>query len=122
VVRLKRAYEAAASADGYRVLVDRLWPRGRRKRDLALDAWLKELAPSDPLRRWFAHDPERWAAFRGRYRRELRHGGPSAERLRAQVARARRGTVTLVFSSRDVTHNNAVVLKEELDRLARPRQ
>ncbi len=118
MVKLKRAYEPAARGDGYRVLVERLWPRGVRKQALPLDAWAKEIAPSTELRKWFAHDPERWAEFRRRYREELRHQ-PEAEQLRALARRAASGTVTLVFSSHDGEHNNAVVLRDEIARRAR---
>lgn len=116
MVKLKRAYEPAARGDGYRVLVERLWPRGVKKEDLVLDAWEKEVAPSHELRRWFGHDPERWPEFKRRYRQELEEG-PAMERLRELAARAARGPVTLVFSSHDGEHNNAVVLKETLERL-----
>jgi len=109
-VQMKRAYEEPAGDDGYRVLVDRLWPRGRRKEDLKLDAWPKELAPSTGLRTWFGHDPERWPEFRRRYRRELR--GDAATRLLGDlVKRARRGRLTLVYAAKDSAHNDAAVLK-----------
>jgi uncharacterized protein YeaO (DUF488 family) len=115
-VRIKRAYEAPSAGDGYRVLIDRLWPRGRRKQDLRLDAWLKELAPSGELRTWFGHDPERWPEFRTRYRRELR-AEPAQALLRDLHRRARRGTVTLVYGAKDTEHNDAVVLKDVLERM-----
>ncbi len=111
MVRVKRAYEPSARADGYRVLVDRLWPRGLKKEDLELDAWLKELAPSHSLRRWFGHDPGRFAEFAARYKRALA-SPPARELLRALARRARAGTVTLVYSARDPEHNQAVVLKQ----------
>lgn len=115
-VRIKRAYEAPAPDDGYRVLIDRLWPRGRRKEDLRLDAWLKDLAPSTELRTWFDHDPERWSEFRTRYRRELRT--ESAKELLHDLARrAKRGKVTLVFGAKDVEHNDAVALKAIVERM-----
>jgi uncharacterized protein YeaO (DUF488 family) len=118
MVKLKRAYEPAASSDGDRVLVDRLWPRGVRKDDAALDAWLKDLAPSDALRKWFAHEPARFREFRARYARELK--SPAAEELLEDLAeRAKRGTVTLIYAARDETHNNAVVLAHELERRAK---
>ncbi len=114
-VRIKRAYEAPSDDDGYRVLVDRLWPRGRRKADLQLDAWLKDLAPSADLRVWFGHDPARWKEFGARYRRELR--GETAQALLSDLARrSRRGTVTLVFGAKDAEHNDAVALKAIIDR------
>jgi uncharacterized protein YeaO (DUF488 family) len=118
MVKLKRAYEPASRADGHRVLVERLWPRGIRKEALALDDWRKEVAPSGELRKWFSHDPERWSEFKLRYRRELKE--PEASRqLRALADLAAARTLTLVFSSHDAEHNNAVVLKGEIERLAR---
>ncbi len=110
-VRLKRAYEPAEPADGYRVLVDRLWPRGVAKEAARLDEWARELAPSDELRRWFGHDPAKFAEFRRRYRAEL---AAREEKLRELRRRARRGTVTLVYAARDPEHNDAVVLAELL--------
>lgn len=120
MIKLKRVYEPAARRDGYRVLVERLWPRGVRKEDLVLDGWEKEIAPSHELRKWFAHDPKRWSEFQKRYRQELKDSA-AAERLRELAQRAADGTVTLVFSSHDVEHNNAVVLKQKLERLAHSR-
>jgi uncharacterized protein YeaO (DUF488 family) len=115
MVRIKRAYDPPARGDGYRVLVDRLWPRGVRKPDLRLAAWARELAPSDRLRRWFGHDPDRWKGFVARYRRELK--APAArDTLRALARRARRETVTIVYAARDLEHNDAVVLRKELER------
>jgi len=110
-VRLKRAYEPAASSDGYRVLVDRLWPRGVRREEARLDEWAKELAPSAALRRWFAHDPERFGEFRRRYTAEL---AAHEEKLGELRRRARNGTLTLVYGARDEEHNDAVVLAELL--------
>ena len=115
MVRLKRAYEPAARSDGHRVLVERLWPRGLRKDEAHFDAWLKEIAPSDALRKWFGHDPARFVEFRKRYLRELRAAG-AREVLDDLVHRARRETVTLVYSAHDEEHNNAVVLAGELER------
>jgi uncharacterized protein YeaO (DUF488 family) len=117
MIKIKRAYEAASRNDGYRVLVERLWPRGIRKQDLPLDYWQKEIAASTELRKWFAHDPARWSEFKQRYRHELRSKA-SVEQLRALAERAAHGTVTLVFSSRDLEHNNALVLQEMLERMA----
>jgi uncharacterized protein YeaO (DUF488 family) len=115
MIRIKRAYEPATPADGHRVLVDRLWPRGLRKERAHLDQWLKEVAPSDTLRKWFGHDPRRWAGFRERYLREL--DTPAADAVLAGLARAaRRGRVTLIYSAHDELHNDAVVLAEELTR------
>ena len=114
MVKLKRVYDEAARSDGHRVLVERLWPRGIRRQDLAIDEWLKDVAPSTALRKWFGHDPERWWEFKQRYRRELMHS-PAHERLLVLAHRAAKETVTLIFSSHDTEHNNAVVLKEELE-------
>ncbi|HEX3852611.1 MAG TPA: DUF488 family protein [Polyangiaceae bacterium] len=114
-IQLKRAYESPATTDGYRVLVERLWPRGVRKETLELDAWLKDLAPSDALRRWFNHDPERWAEFSLRYRAELREE-PAASAVRELAARTRRGTVSLIFAAKDEQHNSALVLRGVLQR------
>lgn len=112
MVKIKRAYEAPGKDDGYRVLVDRLWPRGRTKARLALDEWAKVLAPSAELRDFFGHDPKRWSAFRTRYRRELRAGAEASEKIRDLSRRARKGPVTLVYGARDEKHNQAVVLRE----------
>jgi uncharacterized protein YeaO (DUF488 family) len=112
-VRLKRAYEPAKRSDGYRVLIDRLWPRGVSRERAALDAWDRELAPSTELRTWFGHDPSRFEEFRRRYVDELRRQRPRLTELRR---RARDGTLTLVFSARDTEHNDAVVLSEVVRR------
>jgi uncharacterized protein YeaO (DUF488 family) len=112
-VRLKRAYEAASADDGYRVLVDRLWPRGVSRTQAQLDQWEKSLAPSSKLREWFGHEPSRFPEFRRRYVDELRE---NTELLRSLRRRARRGTVTLVYSAHDSEHNDAVVLAEVLRR------
>jgi uncharacterized protein YeaO (DUF488 family) len=119
MIALKRAYEPFESSDGYRVLVDRLWPRGVRKDDAHLDAWLKEVAPSDQLRKWFGHDAERWSRFRTRYRDELKRA-TTKQQIRDLAARAKRGQVTLVYAARDELHNNAVVLRELIERASRP--
>jgi len=110
-VRLKRAYEPAAPSDGVRVLVDRLWPRGVSKAKAAIDHWLRELAPSHELRRWFGHDVDRWDEFRRRYRAELEQHSEALEQLRQL---AREGRITLVFGARDEAHNDAVVLRDIL--------
>jgi uncharacterized protein YeaO (DUF488 family) len=112
-VRLARAYDEP-SGGGYRVLVDRLWPRGVRKEALAIDAWMKEIGPSDALRRWFGHDPARWEEFASRYRDELRVE-PAAGLVTELVAQAKRGPVTLVYGAKDEEHNQAVVLREVID-------
>lgn len=112
-IRTKRVYEPAAAEDGVRFLVDRLWPRGVKKEPLRLDGWLKDAAPSDDLRRWFKHDPARWREFQRRYGAELDQR-PAA--LRPILDAAARGPVTLLFSARNVEHNNAVALAEYLKR------
>ena len=112
-IRMKRAYEPATSADGYRVLIDRLWPRGVSKQRAEIDEWVRELAPSTQLRRWFSHEPSRFEEFRRRYTEELR--GERA-RLADLRRRARRGRLTLVYSARDTEHNDAVVLADVLRR------
>jgi uncharacterized protein YeaO (DUF488 family) len=111
MLRIKRIYEPPAPEDGRRVLVDRLWPRGVSKDGARVDEWLKEIAPSDDLRRWFGHDPEKWEEFRTRYREELGPHGELLDRLRAE---GRKGTITLLFAAKDEEHNNAVVLREML--------
>ena len=110
-IRLKRAYEPAAPSDGYRVLIDRLWPRGVKRESARLDEWARELAPSTELRRWFGHDPARFAEFRRRYLEEL---SAQEDKLRELRGRARETTLTLVYSARDTEHNDAVVLEELL--------
>jgi uncharacterized protein YeaO (DUF488 family) len=112
-VRTKRVYEPASADDGYRVLVDRVWPRGVSKEDAAVNEWARELAPSTELRKWFAHKPERFEEFRRRYRDELKAREDEVAALRA---RARKETVTLLFGARDSEHNDAVVLAEVLKR------
>jgi uncharacterized protein YeaO (DUF488 family) len=112
-VRLKRAYDPAEPADGHRVLIDRLWPRGVSRDRAKLDDWEKELSPSTELRQWFAHEPERFAEFRRRYIEELRKQRP---RLASLQRRARQGTLTLVYAAHDTEHNDAVVLAEVLRR------
>ena len=107
-VKLKRAYVAQDADDGTRVLVDRLWPRGVRKADAALDLWLKEIAPSTELRKWFDHDTARWDEFRERYSGELRTHPELLVQLRTL---ARKGTLTLVYAAHDERHNDAVVLR-----------
>lgn len=107
-IKLKRAYEKPEAADGTRVLVDRLWPRGVKKVDAAIDQWMKELSPSTGLRNWFGHDPARWNEFRERYAAEL---SQHPDQLRQLRALAREGTVTLVYSAHDEEHNNAVALR-----------
>ena len=112
-VRLKRVYEPAASEDGYRVLIDRLWPRGVSRERAQLDEWERALPPSSQLRQWFGHEPSRFEEFRQRYLEELRNERPRIARLRR---RARDGTLTLVYAARDTEHNDAIVLAEVLRR------
>jgi uncharacterized protein YeaO (DUF488 family) len=121
VVQIKRAYEEPVGSDGYRVLVDRLWPRGVTKESAKLDAWAKDIAPSPELRRWFGHDPERFREFARRYASELR-AGPAPPLVADLVRRAKLGTVTLVYAARDEEHNGAAVLRELIARrgLRRP--
>jgi len=107
VIKIKRVYESQESNDGARFLVERLWPRGVKKQDLHMESWLKELAPSDGLRRWFGHDPAKWREFRRRYFAELR----TKDVGKVIRAAARRGNVTLLYSARDEEHNNALALK-----------
>jgi uncharacterized protein YeaO (DUF488 family) len=111
MIKLKRAYDRASRDDGVRYLVERLWPRGMKKTRLQLDGWLKEVAPSPELRKWFGHDPEKWPQFRQRYFAELKTHEESLEPL---LQAARRGSVTLVFSSHDTEHNAAVALRDYL--------
>lgn len=112
MLALKRAYDEAAPDDGVRFLVERLWPRGIKKTDLRIDAWLKDAAPSDSLRRWFAHDPKKWGEFQRRYFAELDTRPESYEQI---LSAARHGRVTLVYSTHDTQHNNAVALKDYLN-------
>ena len=116
MLKLKRAYDPVATDDGLRFLVERLWPRGLSKAQLHLDGWLKEVGPSTELRQWFGHDPKKWSQFRARYFREL---DAQPESWAPLLAAARRRTVTLVYSSHDEQHNNAVALKRYLEAKAR---
>jgi uncharacterized protein YeaO (DUF488 family) len=111
MIILKRAYDPVSRTDGTRFLVERLWPRGISKATLRVDAWLKEVGPSTDLRKWFSHDPGKWDEFRRRYFREL---ASHPEAWQPIVSAARRGRVTLVYSSHDTQHNNAVALQEFL--------
>lgn len=105
-------YDPVSPDDGKRILVDRLWPRGMKKEAARIDEWLKDIAPSDALRKWYAHDPGKWAEFRDRYRRELDKKIQPLEHLREE---AQQGKVTLLFAAKDTEHNNAVVLKNILE-------
>ena len=112
-IQLKRAYDAPADSDGYRVLVDRVWPRGVSKEQAALDGWFKEIAPSADLRKWFGHDPRKWDEFRSRYFQEL---DEARETLANLAKKAGEGRVTLVFGARETRYNNAQAIKEYLRR------
>jgi uncharacterized protein YeaO (DUF488 family) len=110
-VRIKRAYEPPSRGDGTRILVDRLWPRGVKKSQAGISQWMKEIAPSNELRKWFGHDPARWEEFRRRYEAELTGKRDLVRQLREL---AREGTLTLIYSAHDEAHNQAVVLREML--------
>jgi uncharacterized protein YeaO (DUF488 family) len=112
MIKVKRVYDGKELSDGPRFLVERLWPRGIRKVDLTIDGWLKDIGPSDGLRRWFGHDPKKWDLFRTRYFAEL---DSKPEVLETLLKAARRGPVTLIYSSHDTNHNNAVALKDYLE-------
>ncbi len=112
MIRLKRAYEPPSPDDGLRILVERLWPRGVKKEKAAIDLWLKEIAPSTELRKWYNHDLEKWPEFRQRYQAELKQRGELLEDLKRHIAQ---GPVTFVFAAKDEQHNSAVVLKEYLE-------
>ena len=112
-IKIKRVYELPDKDDGMRILVDRLWPRGLTKEKASVDLWLKEIAPSTELRKWFAHDPDKWKSFRGRYETEIKHNDVLVKVLKDKV---QRGTVTLVYGARDQKHNEALVLKQFLEK------
>ena len=109
MIGIKRIYDTPSPHDGKRILIDRLWPRGLKKDVAAVDGWMKEVAPSDGLRKWFSHDPSKWLEFKKRYKKELE---AKPELLGELKVNARHGTVTLVYAAKDTEHNNAVVLKE----------
>ncbi len=110
-IRLKRAYEKPERADGTRILVDRLWPRGLTKEKAAINLWLKEVAPSTELRKWFSHDPKKWRNFRSRYRTELKQRSAALQLIKRK---AKKGVVTLIYGARDQDYNEAIVLQEIL--------
>ncbi len=118
-LRIKRIYEPASPDDGIRILVDRIWPRGISRGDARLDDWIKELAPTDELRKWYGHEDDRWREFRERYLGELKEHREQARKI-SEVARE--DTVTLLFAAKDEEHNNAVVLRQYLEMLAPERQ
>lgn len=113
MIKLKRAYKKPAKDDGERILVERLWPRGVTKEQVRLDLWLKDVAPSAELRKWFGHDPDRWVEFRQRYRKELKQ---KADLIKLLRRKAREGTITLIYAARDEAHNGALVLKQFLQK------
>ncbi|SRR5579864_1854356 len=115
-LKIKRVYEKPEKNDGKRILVDRLWPRGLTKEKAKVDLWLKDIAPSTELRKWFGHDPRKWRSFRGRYQTELKH---HADQLELLKSKAKKGPVTLIYGARDQEHNEAVVLKEFLERTSK---
>ena len=112
-LRLKRVYESAESGDGKRILVDRLWPRGVSKDEAKVDLWLKAVAPSPDLRRWFGHDPEKWAEFRRRYRNELEENVAAVDELKKAIGRSK---ATLLYGAKDQEHNHAIVLKDFIEK------
>ena len=113
MVKIKRVYEPVSKRDGMRILVDRIWPRGVKKEEARLDEWLREIAPSTALRKWFGHDPEKWPEFQEKYKEELKS---RAELIKSLKSEAKKKTVTLLFSARDKDQNQAVVLKEVLSK------
>ncbi len=119
MIQTKRVYEPESAHDGKRFLVERLWPRGIKKENLDIDAWLKDVAPSTELRQWFGHDPAKWSEFQKRYRAELRSHQAALTPL---LASARRGNVTLLYSAHDQEHNNAIVLKGYLEKRIRAQE
>lgn len=114
MIRLKRAYEAPKEEDGYRVLIDRLWPRGKKKEEEKIDEWPKELAPSTELRKWFNHEPEKFEEFKEKYQKELFANKAAEQKLKELAKKSETETVTLIYSAKDETNNNAVVLAEIL--------
>jgi uncharacterized protein YeaO (DUF488 family) len=114
MIQVKRAYEPPGEQDGYRVLIDRIWPRGVKKEELAVDSWLKEIAPSSALRRWFDHDPKKWQEFCTRYKAELKNRPDEVNFLKEK---SENGLLTLVFGAKDTRYNNAIALKQYLESL-----
>jgi len=115
LIKLKRVYQPSIAEDGFRILIDRLWPRGMSKEKAALDLWLKDIGPSEELRQWFSHNPERWNEFKEKYIKEL----SEKKDLIAQIKQLEKEhcVLTLIYSSRDIIYNNAIILKNELERL-----
>ncbi len=118
MLKIKRVYEKRSAADGKRIYIDRLWPRGLTKEEASFDEWLKDLAPSDDLRRWFGHQPEKFREFRQRYFQELSQPEPHAQ-LKEIAETANKSDVTLLYSAKDTEHNDAVVLAEVIGKLMR---
>jgi uncharacterized protein YeaO (DUF488 family) len=114
MIKIKRVYEAFSRDDGFRILIDRLWPRGISKEKGKIDLWLKEIGPSDKLRKWYAHDPEKWVEFKKRYFKEL---APHEELVNLIIKKAKQGDVSLLFSSKEERLNNAVALKEYIEKI-----
>jgi len=112
MIKIKRIYDPASPEDGKRILVDRLWPRGIRKDDAMVDEWLKDIAPSNELRKWFSHDPTKWKEFKKKYEKELKSKSLILERLKEE---AKENMITILYASKDEKHNNALVLKEMLE-------
>jgi uncharacterized protein YeaO (DUF488 family) len=112
MIKLKRIYDPVSPDDGKRILIDRLWPRGIRKEDARIDEWLRDIAPSAQLRKWFSHEPSKWAEFKKRYREELKDKRELIDKLRSE---AEKKTLTLLYAAKDREHNNAVVLKEVIE-------
>ncbi len=113
MIKIKRIYEPASPDDGKRIYIDRLWPRGMKREEVKIDEWLKEISPSDGLRKWFGHDPSKYTEFKKRYAKELEKHEETLERIRRE---GKQETVTLLFSAKDVEHNNATVMKELLSK------
>lgn len=113
-IKLKRAYDPPEKGDGFRVLVDRLWPRGIKKEDLGIGLWLKDIAPSDMLRKWYSHDPERWEEFKSHYFEELRENDEAVDRLLNEAGGNK--VITLLYSSKEEKLNNAAALKEYIEK------
>ena len=111
MIKIKRIYDPPTEDDGFRILVDRLWPRGLTKEKAKVDLWLKEIAPSDKLRKWFSHDPKKYEEFKRRYAKELEDKSEILKRIKSE---SKKGTITILFSAKDTEHNNATVLKELL--------
>ncbi|MGV8945157.1 MAG: DUF488 domain-containing protein [Lutibacter sp.] len=112
MITIKRIYEKPQENDGYRILIDKLWPRGLSKEKVNIDLWLKEVAPSNELRKWFSHDPEKWNDFKNKYKLELSNNLENTKRIK-EIEKEKK-TITLLYSAKDTAHNNAIVLREFL--------